>query len=106
MATGSVEYPAEEEITVLTTFEPVAYRFEPPASLPLPLRVSEEEKQSTLGDVITTLREHEIKELDPQFGGGLKIVTASDTFEVGGPSFHVDVLRTFLDLSELHSGSG
>lgn len=50
-ASGSVEYPAEEEITVLTIFEPVAYRFEPPASLPLALHVGNEEKQSTLGDV-------------------------------------------------------
>lgn len=84
----------------MNIFEPVAYRFEPPASLPLTVRVGNEEKQSTLGDVLTTLREHEIKEIDPGFGGALKIVTASETFKVGGPSFNVDVLRTFLDLEK------
>lgn len=85
---------------MLTIFEPIAYRFEPPASLPLTVRVDNDEKQSTLGDVITTLREHEIKEIDPGFGGALKIVTARETFRVGGPPFNVDVLMAFLDLEK------
>lgn len=94
-----VGYP-QKEIAV-THFEPVAYRFDPPANLPLTVKhVDSEEKQSTLGEVLDTLREQEIRKADPGFGGALKITTATETFRVGGPSFNVDVLKTFLDLEK------
>jgi len=81
-------------------FQPVAYCFNPPAGLPLTVREDSEEKQSTLGEVLDSVREQQLKEVDRGFGGSITITTATNTFRISGPSFNVDVLRTVLDLEK------